>query len=59
MQEGDLIPVTTETVDELCAQMAEIVRKLKRLDCDGDFDGVASHVTDATSLLCVAHSRHK
>ena len=59
MQEGDLIPVTTETVDELCAQMAEIVGKLKRLDCDGDFDGVASHVTDATSMLRFAHSRHE
>ena len=59
MQEGDLTPVTTEVIDELCAQMAGIVGKLKKLKCDGEFDGVASHVTDGISLLRLAHSRHE
>jgi len=32
-------------------------KKLKKLQCeDGEFEGVASHVTDATSSLRPAHS---
>ena len=60
MQKGDLTPVTTETIDELCAQLVEIAGKLKKLKCeDGEFEGVASQVTDATSSLRLAHSRHE
>ena len=59
MQEGDLTPVTTEIIDELAAEMTGIVGKLKKLDCDGEYDGVSSRVTDAISLLRLAHSRHE
>ena len=54
MQEGDLTPVTTEIIDELAAEMSRIVGKLKKLDCDGEYDGVSSHVTDA-----IAHNRQE
>ena len=60
MQKVDLTSVTTETIDELCAQLGEIAGKLKKLKCeDGEFEGVASQVTDATSSLRLAHSRHE
>ena len=59
MQEGDLTPVTTDIINELAAQMAGIVGKLKKLDCDGEYDGVSSHITDGVSLLRLAHSRHE
>ena len=39
--------------------MAGIVGKLKKLDCDGEYDGVSSHITDGVSLLRLAHSRHE
>eukprot|EP00986_Skeletonema_menzelii_P006379 scaffold2403_cov108-Skeletonema_menzelii.AAC.1 len=54
MQEGDLTPVTTEIIDELAAEMSRIVGKLKKLDCDGEYDGVSSHVTDG-----IAHNRQQ
>ena len=40
MQEEDLTPVTTDIINESAYQMAEIVGKLKKLDCDGEYDGV-------------------
>ena len=54
MQEGDLTPVTTEIIDELAAEMSRIVGKLKKLDCDGEYDGVSSHVTDG-----IAHNQRQ
>ena len=49
MQEGDLTPVTTDVIDELAAEMAGNTRKLKKLDCNGEYDGVSSHLTAVRS----------
>jgi hypothetical protein len=50
--------VTTEIIDDICAQLTQMALKVQKFKCDGDeFDAAAAKFADLSSILRLSYNR--